>query len=281
MFQEQEARTNALRIRARALYDGRHEETTTKDEGKPEHINFFKDLEEGLVAFTGTNKDYEREKKDEKEKYEKQIGYLTYLGQDTVEATGNISWYNKVPNRLPHDDQKKQDVQEKEVNEKSKKLIDPLNSIRRYLGINSSVKASEVKDGSQIKQESFKEKRKRVKKRKNHESNSGSDEECYKHKRKKAKHSHLKVSSVKKKHKKQSLNERSDERPKLDIDQLRAKRLKRENEEKLRAARVLAKLRGESIPEDKPKQMVPNIKQKYSSQFNPQLARQNFDNLKR
>lgn len=287
IFQEQEARTNALRVKARAVYDGRQEDTSTEAEKQAssttEHINFFKELEEGLVTFTGTNKDYEREKKEEKEKYEKQIGYLTYLGQDTVEATGNISWYNKVPNRL-QDEKKKENVKEKEVNEKSKKLIDPLNSIRRYLGMTSTTKVSEVKKASQTKHEVYdKEKSKKKMKKKRNRDKSSSDEESYKHKRKKTKHSHLKNSVLNKKHKKKSFRESNDhdKQTKVDINVLRAERLKREKEERLKAARALAKLRGQSLPEDKPKQIVPEIRQKYSSQFNPQLARQNFDHDRR
>ena len=48
--------------------------------------------------FTRTgNKEREEEKKKEQEEYEKSVGYLTYLGQDTNELTGDKSWWQKIP----------------------------------------------------------------------------------------------------------------------------------------------------------------------------------------
>uniref|UniRef100_A0A1B6I0R4 CBF1-interacting co-repressor CIR N-terminal domain-containing protein n=1 Tax=Homalodisca liturata TaxID=320908 RepID=A0A1B6I0R4_9HEMI len=286
---EQEARTEALRIKARSVYDGRQDnredETITSTCSKAEHVNFFKELEEGLVAFTGTNKDYEREKKEEKEKYEKQIGYLTYLGQDTVEATGKISWYNKMPSRLLPDEGRKEEVKEKEVNVKSKQLVDPLNSIRRYLGMSSINKSSEMKKPLSAQSTSETNEFKKKYKRKREESSDSESGKRDKHKRRKSKkhkHSRLKEKSFQKKKRRGSTSESStSDTPevKADLDELRAKRLQRERAEKLRAKQVLAKLRGETLPEEKP--VVPTVQQKYSSQFNPHLAKQNFETERR
>lgn len=91
-MQEGEARNAALRKKSLL----RHGQVVPKSEEPQGHINLFEDLEKGEIVSNSTNTEYEKEKKDEREKYEKQIGYLTYLGQDTVEATGSVSWYNKV-----------------------------------------------------------------------------------------------------------------------------------------------------------------------------------------
>ena len=59
------------------------------------HVNFFAHLEEGETT-ANTNKEHEEEKKKEQEDYEKKIGLLTYLGQDTQELTGEKSWWQSV-----------------------------------------------------------------------------------------------------------------------------------------------------------------------------------------
>ena len=63
------------------------------------HVNFFAELEAGEDVGNGNtgNKDREAEKKKEQEDYEKKIGLLTYLGQDTNELTGEKSWWQKLP----------------------------------------------------------------------------------------------------------------------------------------------------------------------------------------
>ena len=60
----------------------------------------FADLEAGEdIGNKGNtgNKEREEEKKKEQEEYEKSVGYLTYLGQDTNELTGDKSWWQRIP----------------------------------------------------------------------------------------------------------------------------------------------------------------------------------------
>ncbi|XP_014248385.1 leukocyte receptor cluster member 1 homolog [Cimex lectularius] len=200
---EKEARLEALRQASRSNYDGSQPESSRE---KAEHVNFFRELEEGKSSVKRSNKEYESEKKDEQEKYEKQIGYLTYLGQDTVESTGKVSWFNKLPERYAPTDE--------EVETDRKRRHDPLEKINGLL-------------------------------------------------------KHVKEEPALKKHKKKK--SRKDDRP--TIEELRAKRLRREAEEKARRELVLAKLTGKPLPQ--PANPPAARKQKYYSQFNPELARQN------
>lgn len=202
--------------------------------------------------------EYEKEKKEEKEKYEKQIGYLTYLGQDTNEATGKKNWYEELPKRLTDTEK---DV---EVETKKKTLCDPMLDIKKYLDImrpkhneNHSIKTENVK-------------------RKHHNSDgSCSDQESHsmrkKHKEKKhKKHKKEKYDQLVKKEKVQSKSS-------LDIEKLRAERKLREQSEKLRTEALLAKIRGDPMPVTVPETPKPAIKQKYNSQFFPEIARQNIE----
>jgi len=59
------------------------------------------------------------------------------------------------------------------------------------------------------------------------------------------------------------------------MEQLRAQRLKREEEERKRSEALLARLRGEPDSAAAKSDAVPAMTQRYNSQFNPHLARQN------
>ena len=63
----------------------------TSEQSEPSqltHVNFFEELEAGESGTSQGNVEREKEKKQEQEEYEKKIGLLTYLGQDTNELTG-------------------------------------------------------------------------------------------------------------------------------------------------------------------------------------------------
>lgn len=240
-----------LRQQARSKYDGRAETegSTTK---KLEHVNFFAELEDGKIDYSRPNAEHEKEKKEEKEKYEKQIGYLTYLGQDTNEATGKKNWYEELPKRLMDTEK---DV---EIEVKKKILDDPMGDIKKYLKIMHSKSAE---DHLKVKTESVK--------RKHHDSNdSHSDRES---------HSTHKKHKDKKKHKHSEKEEARSSQSSIDIEKLRTERLLREQSEKLRTEALLAKMRGEPVPVVAPETPKPTIKQKYNSQFFPEIARQNAE----
>lgn len=221
-----------------------------------EHINFFADVEDGKRDYSKPNADHETEKKEEQEKYEKQIGYLTYLGQDTNEATGNKSWYNELPERITEPDKKD------EAATKVKLLNDPLNDIRKYLKIMGS--SSSRSDRNVKPNESAKRKRE-----------ASDSESCDSKGRKKRKKEKKKKS---KKHKRIKIEESV---ANLDLQKLRAERLRRENAEKLKTKNLLAKLNGEPIKPEVNETPKPVVQQKYNSQFNPEIARQNSERTRR
>ncbi|CAI6366460.1 unnamed protein product [Macrosiphum euphorbiae] len=232
---EQETKLSLLRNRSKQRYD---DSGDRPEETKPEvlsHVNFFQDLEDGHVAHTGVNKEHEQEKKEEKEAYEKKVGYLTYLGQDTDEVTGNVQWYNKKPKRL--------DLCEtdKEIETKVKTFNDPLIVMKKYVetdqkGSNHSKELIKKKDELPIKKHKKKHKKKEKKKEKVNDKNKS----------------------------------------KLILEKLREKRLKREREERFRASQLLARINGVVPVEVSKPQPKPAIVQKYNSQFNPYLAKQNY-----
>lgn len=245
-----------LRDHSRSKYDGRAEVSSTSK--KLEHVNFFADLEDGKIDYNRPNMEHEKEKKEEKEKYEKQIGYLTYLGQDTNEATGKKNWYEEMPKRLTDTEK---DV---EVETKKKILNDPIVDIKKYLSV---MRSESTEDQPKVKMQAIK--------RKHCESdNSHSNQESHSaHKKHKKNKKHKK--HKKEKHK-ELFNKETTSQSNANVEKLRAERLLREQSEKLRTEALLAKIKGEPVPIVKPKSPEPIIKQKYNSQFFPEIARQNI-----
>ncbi|KAL7298785.1 hypothetical protein TKK_0008529 [Trichogramma kaykai] len=255
---ESEARLKLLRDASR-IQNG-FEDTSIHSETKAEpiknipessskHINFFEELEQGNIDHKKANKDYEKDVKEEQEKYEKQIGLLTYLGQNCKDSETK-RWYNELPQRLCNEDANI------EFKPNKKALEDPLSDIMRYMNIISIKPSDEI-------EKSISNKRKR----KHSSSSEDSDYSDKKHKKhnKNKKHKHKKS----KKHKKNK--EEKEVKSSLNIEKLRAERLEREKAERLRAQALIAEKEMEK------ESARPTFKQKYNSQYFPELARQNYE----
>merc|ERR1712142_1225848 len=189
---EQEARTNLMRERARQkrIEAGTEDKTNTDQSvvvaddsssvmGRGGHVNFFQQLEDGEGAIS-TNKEHEEEKKKEQEEYEKKVGYLTYLGQDTEELTGEQVWWRKLPKDRLAESANQSNIKSA-VAEKQKQFMDPLADIKKYLkcdGVRLTYRKyeEELKDRElkAINFESMRKEKEKEKKRKRKRSSSGS-----------------------------------------------------------------------------------------------------------
>ncbi|XP_077290434.1 leukocyte receptor cluster member 1 homolog [Arctopsyche grandis] len=258
------------------------------------HINFFSEVEDGKNEHSKPNKDHEHEIKEEKEKYEKQIGYLTYLGQDTNEALGKRNWYDVLPERLTGKSRPEHvkntydrliikdiegNVKPKEIYEelqtKWKTAHDPLNIINFHL---KKDEKKEIASHSKHIDET------KSLKRKLHvdpvEYSSVLPKRSKKEMKKKLKHKKEKKHKKKRKQRESISVEVSEEEKQSKLEILRRERLKREQEEKDRADALIARVTGKPIPNKSNASTSPMtrvVKQKYNSQFNPEIAKQNFD----
>ncbi|EDX13497.1 leukocyte receptor cluster member 1 homolog [Drosophila simulans] len=253
-FAESEARINFLRRQS-----GLPEKVSKESREEPEcstettkGVDLFADYKARVKT---TNKDLEKEQKEEQEKYEKQIGYLTYLGQDTNEALKVRSWYELAPKRPEVGD-----ATPTETHLKQKLAHDPLTLINALL-------PPEKKDPKKA--------TKRIRER----TPTPSQEPSMPHKDKKSKKD--KKNSKHKKHKSKNgsretlLAEERIKREKLET--LRRERMRRETAERQRSEALFA-------PKELPvaasaastPAATPKVVQKYNSQFNPELAKQNM-----
>ncbi|CAH0398781.1 unnamed protein product [Chilo suppressalis] len=242
---DREARLNILKQNSKIkLHElGIDIKTSSNDaDVHSQHINLFLDIEHS-VNFK--NKEHEKEIKEKQEEYEKKIGYLTYLGQNTNEILKKKNWYEVAPSARIAESNNIKDTYEKlvlkdvdgkpkqrcsdvlngECDWKSKQKHDPINKFRKYCGETSG------KD----------------KNNKNEEKNNRRKD----------------VSSKEDKNKK--------------LQKLREARLKREQEEKYKTDVFLSGFsKSTTTCATETKAQATKIKPKYNSQFNPELARQNY-----
>lgn len=234
-LQEQEHRIETLRNKTKFTNNASpdspvesHGQTSSK------HINLF----ESANVSNKQNNQYMNEKKEEQEKYEKQIGYLTYLGQNTNEALGKQDWYTRLPQKY---DKSNHNVKN-DVNIKSKIFNDPLSFIKNHTITNATLK-NEVTPKLRILNK--------------YESPVSSV-----------------VSHNNKKYDKKSKPALASQKSKIEI--LRQERLKREEKERLRSEELLAKSNKQSCEIQTHNTLKKSYNQKYNSQFNPDIAKQNY-----
>ncbi|XP_004648420.1 leukocyte receptor cluster member 1 [Octodon degus] len=126
LLAEQEARTEFLRKKARqqSALPALH----TAEAGAPESgpVDLFRDLLVEGKGVTKGNKEYEEEKRQEKERQEKALGILTYLGQSAAEAQTQPPWYQLPPQRGAPQPGPGPD-------EKIKSRLDPLWEVQKHL----------------------------------------------------------------------------------------------------------------------------------------------------
>lgn len=313
---DQEARTRMLRTLANsrkpALIGPQPEEAASTSSSLPVeeepsntsevqdssgHINFFQEVERGEDKVL-TNVEHEEGKKKEQEEYEKKVGYSVALGQDTEELGDREAawWKGTAGERLlkATPSQLNSTIAPlAQVREKQKDFLDPLNSVRKYLGcegVRLTMKKHEKKLESEetkaINFESMKNEKKKKRKRSRSRSRSRSRGKKRKRSRSRSRESRHKKKRREKKSKKKRRRSSSSESSSSDEDQekkslakknlekLRRERLERERVERQKADRLVF---GE-CEEDKVKKKEEEEKdrrQKYSSQFNPDLAKQN------
>ncbi|KAM5207411.1 leukocyte receptor cluster member 1 [Hipposideros larvatus] len=126
LLAQQEARTEFLRKKAR--HRNSLPELEAAEEGAPSGpVDLFRELLEEGKGVTRGNKEYEEEKRQDKERQEKALGILTYLGQSAAEAQTQPPWYQLPPQRGTPPSGPGPDV-------KIKNRLDPLQEMQKHLG---------------------------------------------------------------------------------------------------------------------------------------------------
>ncbi|XP_006897434.1 PREDICTED: leukocyte receptor cluster member 1 [Elephantulus edwardii] len=150
LLAEQEARTDFLRKKARHQHPRPELQALEACAPSPGPVDLFRELLEEGRAGTRGNKEYEEEKRQEKERQEKALGILTYLGQSAAEAQTQPPWYQLPPGRGAPQPGPGPD-------EKTKSRLDPLREIHKHLG----KRRHSAEDGPRRKEEAVAKKRPR------------------------------------------------------------------------------------------------------------------------
>lgn len=273
-----------------------HEDKPTSSQGSsfaPQHIDLFADHEEKQKKV----KPMDEEKRLEQEKYEKQIGYLTYLGQDTHESLGTRSWYN-VARKRDSNSSHNENGEEIEVGIKVKHLHDPMLQFLKKPIIVDKSKMSDKSNSTNIQSIEIPEKPMILEKPSKSRKRSATPEKKHKKskrtkKSKDKKSKHKKEKRKRRKSSSESGDESSDnEAEKIrqlkqqNLQKLREERIQREKNEQNRTKEFLRQTCPSLLPpeeikkpeEKKAEPRMPQMKQKYNSQFNPYLAKQNYSN---
>ncbi|OQV21930.1 putative Leukocyte receptor cluster member 1-like protein [Hypsibius exemplaris] len=258
---EQEARTDVLRRQARERVEslggeelaglfGTSSDVPVNEEPKPaQHVNIFEDAEQGAPPSTwNMNRKRRRNRRNEKG-----IGYLTYLGQSAQEAQHAKPWYT-----LDHDKRAETKTSSgmilnnpvKNSDEKLKTYYDPLQAMKGYLSRGAKSESSSKPLAI-----------------------TASASQFSSAKRDSSPNSELSKKRLKK-------DEQTPEVPESKgktIEELRHERLRREERERQRTKQFLAEKSGTVSALSRSQPPPPREgKQKYNSQFNPGLARQNI-----
>ncbi|KRX69750.1 Protein Hook -like protein 3 [Trichinella sp. T6] len=97
---EQEARTRFLISKVEHLIPKERNNVVTVDQlDASGHVNLFADFEFQESTNFGLNREAEQEKRLLKEKEERRIGLLKYLGEGSSEYTKKLAWWQQVPDR--------------------------------------------------------------------------------------------------------------------------------------------------------------------------------------
>ncbi|TGZ64507.1 hypothetical protein CRM22_006342 [Opisthorchis felineus] len=267
---EQESRTETLRKRG-------YREPATSGSGPHGAL-----LAASSTELIQGNKEYEAEKKSEKEKQEKAIGLLTYLGQSVLEAGGEKPWYDVPPKQLQSSSTEKSRLKD-EWEAKKKARADPLTEMNKITEWFEQKREEKAKEEAKVLQRANTciaampslfpndiavpktlEKTRDTGQQKWKKKHPAETEASYNSLTESASESTVACTSDAIKLAKQA-----------ELDRLRAERLQRERKERERAALIMAKAMGLSEVLQEPKQPEISVDERdlpFNSAFNPELS---------